>query len=266
LQISDPRALARLTIQRARLWIQQGELDAAQRWAAESSLPLETELACEQWLTLARLHLAEYRRTTEGALLTQASTALVAVHEQAETGNWPLYLLEESVLHALFLYWQKSLPAAFALLTDALTQAEAGGYLRLFVDEGEAMRLLLLDFRAWMAKEIPAEKQASLVAYTGKVLAAFPHAEMAAGAPRPLVASSSRYSSLPTSLVEPLSSRELEVLQLIASGLSNGEVATRLVVTVGTVKSHVNRIFGKLEVASRTQAIVRARALGLLAE
>ncbi|HMN27694.1 MAG TPA: response regulator transcription factor [Caldilineaceae bacterium] len=67
-------------------------------------------------------------------------------------------------------------------------------------------------------------------------------------------------------LVEPLSSRELEVLQLIAAGLSNGEIATRLVVTVGTVKSHINHLFGKLGVTSRTRAIACARALGLLAD
>ena len=66
------------------------------------------------------------------------------------------------------------------------------------------------------------------------------------------------------SLVEPLSERELEVLQLIAAGLSNKEVATSLVVTVGTVKKHLSNIFGKLGVNSRTQAVARARELDLI--
>ena len=67
-------------------------------------------------------------------------------------------------------------------------------------------------------------------------------------------------------LVEPLSGRELEVLHLVAAGLSNTQIAARLIVTTGTVKTHINRIFGKLAVQSRTQAIACARGLGLLTD
>jgi LuxR family maltose regulon positive regulatory protein len=66
------------------------------------------------------------------------------------------------------------------------------------------------------------------------------------------------------SLVEPLSERELEVLRLIAAGLSNREIAQELFIAVGTVKRHTNHIYGKLGVHSRTEAVVRARELGLL--
>jgi LuxR family maltose regulon positive regulatory protein len=65
-------------------------------------------------------------------------------------------------------------------------------------------------------------------------------------------------------LIEPLTVRELEVLRLMAAGLSNAEIAKQLVVTVGTVKSHLKHIYGKLAVQSRTQAVAQARALGLL--
>jgi LuxR family transcriptional regulator, maltose regulon positive regulatory protein len=65
-------------------------------------------------------------------------------------------------------------------------------------------------------------------------------------------------------LVEPLSERELEVLRLIAAGLSNGEIARRLVVAEGTIKKHTHNIFGKLEVESRSQAILRAQELHLI--
>jgi LuxR family maltose regulon positive regulatory protein len=65
-------------------------------------------------------------------------------------------------------------------------------------------------------------------------------------------------------LIEPLSERELEVLRLIADGLSNAEIASRLVVTVGTVKAHTSNLYGKLGVNTRTRAVARARALGLL--
>jgi LuxR family maltose regulon positive regulatory protein len=66
------------------------------------------------------------------------------------------------------------------------------------------------------------------------------------------------------SLIEPLSAREMEVLHLIATGLSNREIADRLVIATGTVKRHSNNIFGKLGVRSRTQAVARGRDLGLL--
>ena len=64
-------------------------------------------------------------------------------------------------------------------------------------------------------------------------------------------------------LIEPLSERESEVLGLIIAGMSNREIAEQLIIGEGTVKTHINRIYGKLDVASRTQAIARARELGL---
>ncbi len=70
--------------------------------------------------------------------------------------------------------------------------------------------------------------------------------------------------SPPQPIVEPLSERELHVLRLVAEGKSNGEIAARLVVSVGTVKSHVHTIIQKLGVSSRTQAAAKARKLGLL--
>jgi LuxR family maltose regulon positive regulatory protein len=65
-------------------------------------------------------------------------------------------------------------------------------------------------------------------------------------------------------LIEPLSERELEVLELVAQGLSNRQIAERLFITVGTVKSHAHNIYGKLAVQRRTEAIARARELGLV--
>jgi LuxR family maltose regulon positive regulatory protein len=65
-------------------------------------------------------------------------------------------------------------------------------------------------------------------------------------------------------LVEPLSAREREVLQLIAAGRSNQAIAAQLVIAVGTVKRHITNIYGKLSVHSRTQAVARARAMHLL--
>jgi LuxR family maltose regulon positive regulatory protein len=185
------------------------------------------------------------------------------VRTRAQADDWPVYFLEERALQALALHMQKDLPGACAALSDALALAEPGGYVRIFLDEGEPVRLLLLDFGFWIAKQTPVENQAKLSAYAGKLLAAFPQAENTTVSTRAPVTLSPPHPVTP-SLVEPLSSREQEVLQLIADGLSNGEIAARLFVTVGTVKTHVNHIFGKLDVTSRTQAIGRARALRLL--
>lgn len=269
LQITDPLAVARLYAQQARLWIRQGDLDAARRWAGQCSPPAETELACEHWLTVVRLHLAQYRCTPDRMLLSQASTALAAARTRAEADDWPVYLLEERALWAMTLHMQKDLPSAFAALAAALALAEPAGYVRIFLDEGEPMQLLILDFRFWIAKQSPGEEQAHLSTYVDKLLAAFPQAEKAQGSARSPVTLSPLHPGgalWAPSLVEPLSSREQEVLQLIADGLSNAEIAARLVVTLGTVKTHVNHIFGKLDVTSRTQAIGRARGLGLLVD
>ena len=95
--------------------------------------------------------------------------------------------------------------------------------------------------------------------YTGKLLAAFPATQSGITksdiAVRPAVG---------TDIVEPLSDRELEVLSLIAEGLTNPEIASRLFLALNTVKGHTRNIYGKLGVHNRTQAVARARTLGLL--
>ena len=99
--------------------------------------------------------------------------------------------------------------------------------------------------------------------YVRKLLAAFPTAEAqpdtSSEGPRREGIGPSR-----SPLLEPLTTREQHVLELLAAGLSNAEIAARLIVTVGTVKTHIKSIYGKLGVHSRTQAIARARELGLL--
>lgn len=89
--------------------------------------------------------------------------------------------------------------------------------------------------------------------YTGKLLAAFPAAEAVEG-----------FQVSAMELVEPLTERELEVLRLIAEGLSNQEIAQQLFLSLSTVKWHTHNIYGKLGVHNRTQAVAKARALGML--
>jgi LuxR family maltose regulon positive regulatory protein len=130
---------------------------------------------------------------------------------------------------------------ALSALNQALSLAAPEGYVRIFVDEGEPMARLL---RRALAEGIAPS-------YVSRLLAAF--GESAQPVPRATKA-----------LVEPLTERELEVLRLIAAGLSNREIAQELVVAVSTVKSHINHIYGKLDAKSRIQAVAKARKLGLL--
>lgn len=138
---------------------------------------------------------------------------------------------------------------AVQLLVDALALAEPAGFVRPFVDEGLPMAQLLAEVAA----------RGTMPDYTAQLLAVFAvdEAPPAAGAVRP--------SSSPAQpLIEPLSERELEVLQLIAQGLSNQEIGDRLFLALDTVKGHNRRIFDKLQVQRRTEAMARARELGLI--
>jgi LuxR family maltose regulon positive regulatory protein len=136
---------------------------------------------------------------------------------------------------------------ALITLEQALTLAEQGGFIRIFVDEGPPMARLLYEA---LTRGIAPQ-------YARRLLAAFPAAKRAqAGPPKTHVPQSA--------LIEPLSGRELEVLRLIAAGLTNREIAARLFISLNTVKAHTRNIYGKLSVHSRTQAVARSQQLGLL--
>jgi LuxR family maltose regulon positive regulatory protein len=149
---------------------------------------------------------------------------------------------------------------AVQLLGEALALAEPGGFIRLFVDEGLPMARLLSE----------AATHGMMPDYISKLLAVFEAEEQPVLAG--LVASpgkSEDKSYLPPvspaqPLIEPLSQRELKILQLIAQGLSNREISERLFLALSTVKGHNRNIFDKLQVQSRTEAVARARELGLL--
>jgi LuxR family maltose regulon positive regulatory protein len=167
------------------------------------------------------------------------------------------------VLQAVALQADGDQDGAVQLLGDALALAEPGGFIRLFVDEGPPMAQLL--YRAAVRGMMPD--------YTAKLLAAFEDAtkdrstgQAAETAPPSSVVRrpSSPALSKAEGLVEPLSPRELEVLQLVAEGLTNPEIAARLYLSLNTIKVHTRNIYGKLGVNNRTKAVTRARALGVL--
>ncbi len=162
--------------------------------------------------------------------------------------------LEISVLQACALYTQGSRESALSVLIKSLTLAEPEGFVRVFLEEGEVMRQLLATVARKLATATP-QASIPLRAYVTNLLDAFSGSLTTGVTPR--------YPDEEAGLVEPLTSRELEVLQLIAAGDSNRVIAEKLVITVSAVKKHTANIYGKPNVNSRTQAVARARQIGL---
>jgi len=238
----------------ARLWLAQGNLVAAAEWAQSCGLPLNENFKYIQYpgeySTLVRLFLAQ-ERFEEAIELLQRMYAAVEV--SGRTGR----LLEAVMLQALARQAQGDTEQALIPLTQALALGEAGGYVRLFVDEGPPMAQLL---RLVRARGIaPSE------AYVDKLLVAFQREQQVnENLKKQSAVSPSAANSSGSLLVESLSERELEVLRLVADGLSNRAIAEQLFITVGTAKTHTINIYRKLDVRSRTQAVARATELGLL--
>jgi LuxR family transcriptional regulator, maltose regulon positive regulatory protein len=157
-------------------------------------------------------------------------------------------LLTESLLLSALAHQKRGdLPRALNSFERALRLAEPGGYMRLFLDEGLPIRPLL---QAAVERNITVE-------YARKLLAALEDAARSNTTAAPS-------TEKQTKLVEPLTDREIELLRLIAAGLSNQEIAERLFISLPTVKWHISNIFSKLGVRSRTQAVVLATSLGVL--
>jgi LuxR family maltose regulon positive regulatory protein len=212
--------------------LRQGNLAAAAHLAQKHELHISQ----------ARVHLAQ--GDTSAAL-----TVLTPLRGQAEAKGLEDERLKVMVLQAVALYEHGEKFKAAQILEDALTIAESGGFIRIFVDEGILMNRLLCEAAA----------HGSMRAYIGKLLAVFDAEEQK---------SEVKYDQHPAPpaqpLIEPLSGRELEVLHLIAQGLSNREISEWLFIALTTVKGHNRIIFDKLQVKRRTEAVARARKLGLL--
>jgi LuxR family maltose regulon positive regulatory protein len=213
-------------------FLQQGNLAAAERLAEGHPHPLSQ----------ARVHLA--RQDASAAL-----AALEPLRRQAEAKGWQDERLKVMVLQSVAHAAHGGKDEALQLLGEALALAEPGGFIRLFVDEGEPMAQLLSEAAA----------HGMMPAYVAKLLAAFETEKRKREEISPLPP----VPPGPT-LIEPLSRRELEVLRLIAQGFSNREIGERLFLALVTVKGHNQRIFAKLQVKNRTEAVARARELGLL--
>jgi LuxR family maltose regulon positive regulatory protein len=217
--------------------LQEGNLTAAAAVAEKHELPISR----------ARVHLAQGDPA-------KALAALEPLRQEVEAKGWQDERLKVLVIQAIALHALGEKDKAVELLCEALTLAEPEGYIRIFVDEGEPMRGLILAFQLWIEKQSH-DRTHALSGYIERLLAAL---EQPAAVLQPNI------NDLKSTRIEPLSQRELEVLRLIAQGLSNREISERLFLALNTVKGHNQKIYSKLQVQSRTEAIARARELGLL--
>jgi len=233
---------------RARLLLAQGDLAAAASFAQDNGLGPDDEpdYARESGhLVLARLLLAQDRPGQSLALLDR-------LHATAKAQNRTGSLIEISALRALALAATGDETDAVTTLAGTLLLACPQGYVRVFADEGPPMAALL-------GRLIAAQRTGSGSRAAAEVpLGYLARLQRAFGPGRPA------RDSVPSGIVDPLTSRELEVLEMLAAGRSNQAIAGELVVTLDTVKKHVGHVLGKLGAANRTEAVARARELNLL--
>lgn len=234
------RSLAAL---RADVWIAQGELTKAQTWVAAQQLTVDTDvhyLNEFELITFVRLLLAQFQQNKNTAYLDDALHLLDRLLASAEEGQRYNSVLNILLLQCVALAQQQDMATAMDTFERALTLAEPEGYVKVFVGEGRIMAGLL---KTAVSQNIAPE-------YATRLLAAF--------------GEDVGETSVQQSLVDPLSDRELEILQLIAAGLKNKEIAEQLFISLNTVLYHNKNIYSKLGVSKRTVAVSKARELGLV--
>ncbi|KAF0207052.1 MAG: LuxR C-terminal-related transcriptional regulator [Actinomycetota bacterium] len=246
--IRSPTPDARpISAQKARIWTAQGRVTEALEWARERDLSVDDDLSYLrefEHVTLARALID--RGESEGATgaIRDAAGLLERLLDAAEAGGRIGSAIEILALQALAHQALGDTSSALAQLERALSLAEPEGYVLVFVNEGAQMARLL---KETADRGVEPER-------ARRLLAAFPSAE----------SDGTDSSGARTKDKELLSEREIEVLQLIAAGLMNREIAARLYLSLFTVKAHARSIYDKLDAHSRTQAVARARELGIL--
>jgi LuxR family maltose regulon positive regulatory protein len=238
-----PWIVSRIAAWKAKIWLKEGNEAALRQWVQERLLDTEDEplfVREVEYLVLARILIL--RGDLEGAV-----NLVERLIERARAGGRVTRQIEMYLVLGLAVKELGDTDKAVTILSKGISLAESRGHIRLFVNEGPPMAHLLYEA---LSRDIFPD-------YVRRLLAAFPNVELE----QP---ESTKPQVSEAELIEPLSERELEVLQLIAEGLTNREIASRLFLSLNTVKAHTRNIYGKLGVHNRTQSVAKAKALGVL--
>ena len=264
---------------KTRVWVAQGRLAEALGWARKQGLSAEDELSYLrefEHITLARILLARYGSDHIDSAIHEAIGLLERLLKAAQEGGRMGSVIEILLLQALAQHMQGDIPAALLPLGQALTLAEPEDYVRIFLDEGEPMRLLIEDLRGKIVDGSFAVSQSQpmeLLPYIERLLRSFSTGQTSTTDQQhsPALAPVGRRLGVQVSpilpienLVEPLSQRELEVLRLLKTELSGPEIARELTIALSTVRTHTESIYSKLNVKTRRAAVKRAIELNLI--
>jgi LuxR family maltose regulon positive regulatory protein len=240
--------------QRARLLLAQGDVAGAAQWVGDCGLDPGDQPNYPNepgHLVLARLLLAQGDAAAAGALLDRLDAAAAG---QERIGS----VIEIRAIRAMALAALGDEAGATAALTSALELGWPQGYVRVFTDEGPAMAAVL---GLLIAAQRSDQRAARIpLACLARLQRAFGDGQPASGPAGGRAAADPRAPRL----IEQLTSRELEVLAMLAAGRSNQGIASHLVISLDTVKKHVSHLMGKLGAANRTEAVARGRELGLI--
>lgn len=235
---------------RVQVWLARGDATPAIGWASSYTGELQDTIYPSIAIAMARARLAQGQPEAAVGFLEHALQAARAV---GRLGNAVPILVVKAIAQEA----GGDRRTAISTVSDALTHAAPEGYIRVFLDEGDPMRSLISEFRRSLESEprgtVP-QHQRTILDYTGQLLDAF------------TISSAHRESMtlpLQSSIPEPLTGRELEVLRLIKAGLSNRDIAAKDIVSINTVKTQVRSIYGKLGVHKRADAIIAADRYGL---
>ena len=235
----------------ARVRLIQGRTNETNEWARRANIATNEALGYArefEQITFARLLIARHRAEGGGRSASDAAALLERLRTAAQTGGRIASVIEIAVVQTLAQQALGNLRGAVELLSQALVLAEPEGFLRVFLDEGDRIRDVL---KHAIARGLAGE-------YTRRVLVAF-------DAPRPPAAApASGAADANAALLTPLTTREQEILRLIAAGLRNQEIADTLSISAATVKRHIANAYGKLGVTHRTEALALAGKLKLL--
>jgi LuxR family maltose regulon positive regulatory protein len=232
----SPRRTIQLLSELARYWLAQGNLEKPSQLIKKWALSVKDEIPYQrepEYILLLRTLLA---KNDHKAALALSERLL----KQAEPAGRMGAVIETLVLQALAFQGKKETEQALAALERALALAQSEGYVRVFLDEGEAMTRLLCQAQS---RQVGTGYAAVLLSKIGKI----------SGMTQPSM----------QLLIEPLTTREVEVLKLIEAGCSNQDIAGQLVISITTVKRHISNLYTKLGVKSRTQAIAIGKELKL---